>query len=103
MIQDGNNRVSAVDVGALEFSVIERTPDSLSSGFPAKLIERRRDKSRPMSNRTAAAHKVQLAPAISAAEPQITDPSIIAPCEIMITAALTRPRAQLGIARCAAT
>jgi hypothetical protein len=56
-----------------------------------------------MRNRTAAANKVLLAPTIAAAEPQITDPRVIAPCEIMITAAFTRPRAQLGIARCAAT
>ena len=44
-----------------------------------------------------------VAPVIAAAEPQIVPPSTIAPCEIIITAAFMRPRAQLGTARCAAT
>jgi hypothetical protein len=70
------NAVSALDVGAIGSSVIERTPDTLTSGFPTKLIERRRDKSRVMRNSTAAVNKVVLAPSIAAAEPQITDPSV---------------------------
>src|ERR1700751_5972862 len=102
-IQDGNDAVSAVDVGALRSPVIERTPVTFSSGFPTKLIERRRDKSRAMRNSTAAVNKLVPAPRIAAAEPQITDPSVIAPCEIMITVALTRPLTQFGITRCAAT
>ena len=44
----------------------------------------------------------QKAPAIALAEPQIAPPSTIAPCELTITAAFKRPRAQSGIMRCAA-
>jgi hypothetical protein len=44
-----------------------------------------------------------MGPATAAAELQITPPNAMAPCEIMITVAFTRPRAQLGITRCAAT
>src|SRR6516165_2401313 len=43
------------------------------------LIESRRTRTRLPSNRTAAQSKVELAPAIVAAEPQITPPSAIAP------------------------
>src|ERR1700736_3623529 len=44
-----------------------------------------------------------MGPATAAAELQITPPNTMAPCEIMITVAFMRPRAQLGIERCAAT
>jgi hypothetical protein len=39
---------------------------------------------------------VELAPAIVAAEPRMAPPSAIAPCEIMMTIAFGRPRAQVG-------
>ena len=67
------------------------------------LIESQRTKTRLPRNRTAAQSKVELAPAIVAAEPQMTPPSAIAPCEIMMTMAFKRARAQAGIVRCAAT
>src|SRR5215831_9701328 len=67
------------------------------------LIESRRTRTRLPRNRTAAQSKMELAPAIVAAEPQMTPPSAIAPCEIMMTMAFRRPRAQVGIVRCAAT
>src|SRR6516164_9778720 len=69
----------------------------------ATLIESRRTRTRLPRNRSAAQSKVELVPAIVAAEPQMTPPSAIAPCEIMMTMALRRPRAQVGIVRCAAT
>ena len=51
------------------------------------LIESRRNRTKVPRNRTAAQSKVELAPAIVAAEPQMTPPSAIAPCEIMMTMA----------------
>src|SRR5258708_39760290 len=44
-----------------------------------------------------------MGPATAAAELQTNPPNAMAPCEIMITVAFTRPRAQLGIARWTAT
>src|SRR6201997_3334449 len=67
------------------------------------MIESRPSRRSLSRNRNDAPSKAQAGPAIAAAEPQIVPPSTIAPCEIIITAAFMRPRAPLGIARCAAT
>src|SRR6202162_3543592 len=52
---------------------------------------------------TAATIRVTLTPAAWLEKPQTMPPKAMAPCDSMMTVAFMRPRAQLGIVRCAAT
>jgi len=104
IVQAANNSLaSAIGVPSPDSRLPDRKPETFSSRSALTLIESRPARSRLAKNSTDAPSKVLMGPATAAAELQINPPKTMAPCEIMITVAFMRPRAQLGIARCAAT
>src|SRR5262249_27678075 len=68
-----------------------------------KLMESGQARTKLISIRTAAPKNVYFSPAVVMAYPHITPPKAIAPCETTMAVAFIRPRAQPGMARCAAS
>ena len=98
-----NSLVSAIGVSSSGSTRIDKSPKNPSSRFPAKLIESRRARSRLVRNSTPLQARCNLLRPMRQPNPTSLPQAPSPPCEIMITVAFILPRAQLGIARCAAT